>query len=142
MRARFAFVLLLAAAAAAAEDAAATTEAAAATPEALCGEDKGEGACPVFVDAGPLSADAVAAIKAGAPPAPARAENYLEPFNADEPCPDDNIMQSNYTQGQVEAQVSGLGGEAAGQPRVDVLPGRAHLLPACVCRRAAVACCP
>jgi hypothetical protein len=102
---RIALLLLLAAAAAAAEEPAASTEAATATPEALCGEDKGEGDCPVFVDAGPLTADELASIKAGAAPAPARAENYLDPFDANEPCPDVNIMQSNYTQGQVEAQV-------------------------------------
>ena len=116
MRAPLLLLLALATAAAAAaadadvapaSDDAALEAAAAetATRTALCGEDKSEGDCPVAEARGALSPDTVAAIKAGADPLPARVENYLEPFDANEPCPDVNIMQSNYTQGQVEAQV-------------------------------------
>ena len=91
----------------------------------LCGEDKAEGDCPVAENRGPLSSDAVAAIKAEAAPLPARVENYLEPFDKSEPCPDLNIMQAgNLTQGQVEAQVRGRvvgrgegGSDVEGGPR-------------------------
>lgn len=114
MRAPIALLLLLASAAVA-DEAPATTESTT-TPQSLCGEDKAEGDCPFFKDGGAISPEQIADIKANALPLPIRVENYLEPFNANEPCPNDNIMQGNYTQGQVEAQVR-RGEERRGEAR-------------------------